>query len=244
MPGRTVVVEITARGGGVANADRSRELGVDDRVSIRLEPDDDARVLDHELGHAVIGLEDEYTEDEARGCYSDAIADLPPGAPQPFPNLSPHADGRDWNGLVSGAHLGGGAQFDACIFHPTTSCRMLGSTHDHFCPVCNAAIHRALGRAAGELGNPRLPPACVLTSTRDEKFLYLRVVSWSYAPPLQVEVEVDRGRRGKMTSYGGPRQAPHLVDYRHVVSLEDLTFPIRVLCTDGSPNVAVEKIDS
>jgi hypothetical protein len=242
MPGRTVLVEITRRGGGAANADRARELAADEQVSVRLAPDDDAHVLDHELGHAIVGLEDEYTEGDANGCYPDGIADLPPGAPQPFPNLSPHPDGRDWNGLVSGAREGGGTYYDACIFHPTDSCRMLHSRDERFCPVCNAAIHRALGRAARELGNPNMPPACVVTSTRDDETLHVRVVSWSYVPPLEVDVEEVHGRT-KHVNRGIARQAPHLVDYRVDLPLEDLQFPVRILCTDGSPNVVVEKID-
>jgi hypothetical protein len=243
MPGRTVVVEITPRGGGAANADRARELGADERTSIRMVQLDSARVFDHELGHAIVGLADEYTEDDANGCYPHPLADLPAGAPQPFPNLSPHADGRDWNGLVSGAEEGGGAYYDACIFHPTDECRMLISGEDHFCPVCNAAIHRALSRAAGEIGNPNQPPACVVTSTRDDERLHVRVVSWSFVPPLEVTVEF-LGKDGRKTkTYGFPVHAPHLVDHRVDVELEDLAFPVRVLCTDGTRNVAVEKIE-
>lgn len=244
MPGRTILVEVLNRGGGNPNADGARELGPDDRSSIRIAPDSGLSVVEHELGHAVIGLADEYTFDGANGCYPEPITDLPPGAPQPFPNLSPHADGRDWKGLVSGAVPGGAAFYDACIYHPTDSCRMLGEDYDHWCPVCDAAIHRALGRAARDLGNPNNPPACVVTSTRDENALRVRVVSWSYVFPLKVTVENHReGWRAKEKSYGWALRAPHLVDHRVDIPLEGLEFPVRIVCTDGSPNVAVERID-
>jgi hypothetical protein len=244
MPGRTVIVFITSGGGGAANADRGRgELGADEKTSVRLAPDDDARTLDHELGHAIIGLGDEYTEDDANGCYPDALTDLPPGAPQPIPNLSPHGDGRDWNGLVSGAREGGGAWYDACIFHPTDSCRMLRSRDEQFCPVCNAAIDRALSRAARELGNPKTPPRCVVTSTRDETMLHVRVVSWSHVPKLEVEVVFDHDDDSKRRAFGHPTDAPHLVDFRVDEPLAKLRFPVRALCSDGSRNVAVERIE-
>lgn len=234
MAGRTVVVEVADLDGDFAraNSDNSAELAAKEGVAVRIAKTDGAGVLDHELGHAIIGLGDEYTDAGASGCYPHAMLDLPEGAPQPYPNLSAHADGRDWGGLVSGAEPGGEALYDRCIYHPTNACRMLHSAHAGFCPVCQNAIDHALAHAAGD--EPLKPPSCVVTSTRDEKEIHVRVVGWTDSPPILASVGYSNTshRHEVSSAWGSPTW--RLVDHRIDISLDGLELPIDVSCDDAS----------
>lgn len=164
VPSVDVVVVVFNTTGGRINAPRPVEpLSPVGLVAFDL--DADAHVLDHELGHALVHLGDEYTD--VPGCFGED--NNPPPAPYApgdwwnslefVPNLSTDASGGRWRGLVTGA-LVGGRRYQGCVYHPTARCRMGDDSSQPFCPVCEAAIARTLRRYRD--GIDETPPACGL----------------------------------------------------------------------------------
>ncbi|MFH1809736.1 MAG: M64 family metallopeptidase [Pseudomonadota bacterium] len=122
----------------------------------------DAAVLDHELGHALIGLGDEYSD--VGGCYGHDEQPMFTTAADDLvevPNLTRDAEGAKWHALVQGA-LPGGRRHASCVYHPTDSCRMLASHSERYCPVCERAIEQTLGSWRGVNDGP---PRCVLEAS-------------------------------------------------------------------------------
>lgn len=191
VPSVDVVVVLFNTVRGRVNAPRTVEphspVGM---VAINL--DADARVLDHELGHALVHLGDEYTD--LPGCF---CADLnPPPAPHSpgdwwnslefVPNLTTDLTGARWRGLVSGA-LAGGRRYAGCVYHPTARCRMGDDASQPFCPVCEAAVARTLRRYRD--GIDETPPACGLyvAAAQGDRFVVCpRVVAFSGAARVAV----------------------------------------------------------
>jgi hypothetical protein len=136
-------------GRGHAGGDPSFGPGV-----VVLNHGDSHRVFTHEMGHALVGLADEYVEfDDTH--YMATSYERWTMDPLP-PNLSLSAD-ESWGGLVSGTVEGGG-RFARGVYRPTRSCRMSDSRSEEvsFCPVCAAAIQGMLaGRRGIADGRPR-----------------------------------------------------------------------------------------
>lgn len=115
-----------------------------------------ADVLEHELGHAVVDLGDEYVDVDACHEHSDVFAGLEvsrnlPAADLDAPNLTLDETGARWADIVDGAEEGG-QRYASCIYHPPHgdgSCRMEDSSSSSWCPVCDAAITDALSVRAG-----------------------------------------------------------------------------------------------
>lgn len=104
---------------------------------VLISSEDDWKVLQHELGHALFGLDDEYTEFE--WCSERAPSD--PYEMLPKPNVD-FAQTPKWRFIVDSFELGGGHWL--CLGHPTSTCAMLDSSETSFCPVCQAHIQEAL----------------------------------------------------------------------------------------------------
>jgi hypothetical protein len=115
-----------------------------------------ADVLEHELGHAVVGLGDEYADVDACREDTDVFAGLVvsrnlPAADLDAPNLTLDPTGARWADIVDGAEEGG-QRYGSCIYHPPHGdggCRMEHSSSSAWCPVCDAAITDALSVRAG-----------------------------------------------------------------------------------------------
>jgi len=125
--------------------------------------DHDAATLTHELGHAVLGLGDEYTDTpEAFDGGLGGFAFWYPGpADVREPNLSLDPTGAKWRHIVPSA-VEGGARRKTGVYHPAERCRM-NRPSDPFCPVCAAeAAAFVLPFSGGNDG----PPRCHLESTR------------------------------------------------------------------------------
>ena len=121
---------------------------------IRMRHENSYRMLTHEMGHALVGLGDEYVDFERRHYLADKYETWT-GNPLP-PNLSLSPD-EDWGGLVEGAVEGGG-RFAYGVYRPTNRCLMLDSEAE-FCPVCSAAIDDVITARRGRLDGP---PRCGL----------------------------------------------------------------------------------
>jgi hypothetical protein len=164
VPAADVAVVLMNLHVGRANAPLQRasdeDLGV---VVIGL--DDVAHVLDHELGHALVNLGDEYVD--GGDCYLRDAS--PPGvtfSPGDWwttlaeqPNLTTDPNGARWSSVLRGARAGG-ARFARCVYHPTDRCRMGDDSRDGYCPVCDDAIERALRDVRAGVDNR--PPRCGL----------------------------------------------------------------------------------
>lgn len=155
VPQADAVVVIINSGHGRANAT------FDGTIFMNLA--DDGRTLSHELGHAVLGLGDEYSDTERShdgGVWTAFRFRYPGVADVPQPNLSVDPSGGKWRGLVDSV-VEGGARYKRGIFHPTERCRMNRSS-DPFCPVCAA---EAAAFVLPFRGVNDGPPRCHLEST-------------------------------------------------------------------------------
>jgi hypothetical protein len=120
---------------------------------IRMLHGDSHRVLTHELGHALIGLADEYVDfDRAHPVVGRYVRWTTSPLP---PNLSLDPD-ETWGGLVNGTREGGG-RFATGVYRPTDRCRMFDAHRAvPFCPVCSAAVDAVLAARRGiDDGAPR-----------------------------------------------------------------------------------------
>ena len=144
---------------------------------IALQKTDDGRVLTHELGHALAGLGDEYSESAQsypeetpqtsvyRSWFGDRLVEIP--------NLSLDPTGAKWQPLVTGAQEGG-MRYQRGISHPTGSCRMRREADPRFCPVCSDAIDQVLAvREGANDGPPSISLA--LTEPADQVFYSLTI---------------------------------------------------------------------
>lgn len=121
---------------------------------IRISTDVSHRVITHELGHALVGLRDEYVEFPHRHYLADQYERW--NANPLAPNLSLSPD-EQWEGLVEGSHEGGD-RYAQGVYRPTNSCRMIDAYADIiFCPVCSAAIDEFID---GKRGKEDGPPRC------------------------------------------------------------------------------------
>lgn len=130
----------------VVRGSLGRANGGDFRV--RISDLDSTDVLRHELGHALFGLGDEYTEFQQ--CPWQLPDDHVLRGPSPdvseerllaVPNLTRVEDPAKWLGAAPAVEDGGGRW--PCLNHPTQSCLMLGEG-SAFCPVCEAAVRERL----------------------------------------------------------------------------------------------------
>jgi IgA Peptidase M64 len=138
---------------------------------------EDGRVLTHELGHALIGLGDEYSEsletypseDTQSPIYNAWVGERLVNVP----NLTLDPIGTKWKDLVSGTEVGG-RRYAAGIYHPSTTCRMLDHNHPRFCPVCSDAIDKVLGLRDGVNDGPPIF-GLSLTESPDQVFHSLTI---------------------------------------------------------------------
>lgn len=98
---------------------------------IRLDDRDPSAFL-HELGHALLGVGDEYAEESRI-----PAADLARIAT--FPNLSIDPSGRRWAHIVSTTHEGGGG-YRRGVWRAERDCRMRSCRSEAFCRVCLAQL--------------------------------------------------------------------------------------------------------
>jgi hypothetical protein len=97
-------------------------------------------VLQHEFGHVLAGLFDEWS--------------LTSNGATPYPEMIPPTDTRNcfdqrnpppphWNGLAGSGSLPGCDLYYTGVVHAFENCRMGASHHTHFCEVCKRNMDRA-----------------------------------------------------------------------------------------------------
>jgi hypothetical protein len=228
-----IVVLNTSKGRGNAVYADGWRNGV-----VRLNRDDDDRVLTHELGHALVGLDDEYADADA--CWvppavGDCTGDV---ALIDRPNVTTDPSGAKWSALVSGA-VPGGERYGACIFHPTTDCRMNHVHADDFCPVCKNEIKDMF---AARLGTGGGPPKCEieLSQRRDlvSGHLFVTAHAFSRRAPVTMTFTV-----------GGAEVAASESSYWHAmvgvpIMPSALPATIGVRCTDALGRSSTASIDA
>lgn len=124
---------------------------------------DDGTTLSHELGHALIGLGDEYSDTSLD--FDGGLGSFPFKYPGPAdaraePNLTTDPAGSKWRDVVASVVEGGG-RYKTGVFHPTHRCRM-NRTNDAFCPVCAAEAAAYVLPFSGANDGP---PRCFVEST-------------------------------------------------------------------------------
>jgi hypothetical protein len=198
---------------------------------------DDTNVFEHELGHAVACLGDEYgpfvcseseRSDPFQAAFETEIAPLAQA------NLSERSDGHEWQAVVPGAVPGGGGDLGACVYHPARSCRMGDEKSGAFCPVCSAAIDRVLAHRAGELSEA---PRCVVQLDQDPNALSgrveVRLVAATLDPPMSASLRVvdDEGR--ELGSMDLPPSDQGFITTGGPFELSTRGGYLRALCKDG-----------
>lgn len=179
---------------GRANADR--RTGSPGIRHLRIRAGSSHRVLSHELGHALIGLGDEYGDQGADGdgecfecdesCRTDHFHGPEAGTYRTAPNVTIDPEGRRWSHVTDQVREGGDG-YDCGVYHPGEVCRMESSSESRFCSVCRDAIDR---RLRGFLDEPVPPLICDLSWGRDEEEptdVALTVESASAAAPVEME---------------------------------------------------------
>ncbi len=179
---------------------RASAGGLVDTPTVRLSRSDDFLVLDHELGHALVGLGDEYVDGSAHFTAPEMLFGTWPH-PEPHftrdaANLSIYGDGRRWAHLADGARPGSGG-YASGVYHPPFSCRMGRGEARRFCPVCDHAINAWLTGAA-------TPTRCEITVTAEDGLHRIHAgppPGW----PERVETTLQGGRRAGAIVGQGPR---------------------------------------
>jgi hypothetical protein len=198
VPAADVVVVLMNHRGARANAPRMRGFEQDLGLAL-LGRQHDARVLDHELGHALVHLGDEYVD--GGDCWGEGGA-APGVARSPgdwwsdlaeSPNLTQDPAGARWSALVRGARAGG-ARHARCVYHPTDACRMGDDSARPFCPVCDDAIERVLRDVRAGVDNRA--PRCGLYVAARAVDGQLVVCPFTRGPGGPVRIEV-RGMNGE-----------------------------------------------
>jgi hypothetical protein len=141
-PDADVIVVVARGSGGRPNAPGA----IQGEGRLLLGEDHSHLTLTHELGHALFGLGDEYTEiDELHPLVAHSITT---SSPRLRPNVSLDP-GEGWGGAYAGT-VEGAELYSRGVYRPTDSCRMLRSqTDEHFCPVCSDHIDRWLRARRG-----------------------------------------------------------------------------------------------
>lgn len=179
---------------------RASAGGFVDAPTVKLTRSDDFLVLDHELGHALVGLGDEYVDGSGR--YTPpAFAYSSWPHPEPYltrdaPNLSIYGDGRRWAELADGARAGSGG-YASGVYHPPYRCRMGAGEANRFCPVCDHAIDAWLAGGEG-------PTTCEITVAMEDGLHRIHAgppPGW----PGRVEATLQGGTRAGSVVGKGPR---------------------------------------
>lgn len=195
-----VVVILLNSDEGRANAQRRSNI---ERTHLtRIRTGHSHQVLDHELGHALIGLGDEYSDrwgakegecyecddfcrtDKFHGPEASVLANVP--------NLTIDEQGTRWEGLVDGAEPGGWG-YDCGIYHPGESCRMKSSSTQGYCRVCRAAIQRRLNSFVGGRTTPpdcRVVARTPLPETDWDGEKWIEVDVSTLAPPVEMTLDI------------------------------------------------------
>lgn len=192
VPAADVVVVLMNHRGARANAPRMRGLEEDLGLAV-LGRQHDARVLDHELGHALVHLGDEYVD--GGDCWGEGNAS--PGLTRSpgdwwsdlaeSPNLTQDPTGARWSAVLRGARAGG-ARHARCVYHPTDACRMGDDSARPFCPVCDDAIERTLRDVRAGVDNRA--PRCGLYLAGRTVDGQLSVCPFTRGPGGPVRIEV------------------------------------------------------
>lgn len=163
---------------------------------VRVNPLVSGATVNHELGHAIFGLADEYG-------YEPSC--LYPVEPMPeyttgelffqFPNASSEPTGAKWSAILSGA-VKGGLGYENCVYHPGPPCLMNEGALP-FCPVCSDAVNRTLDAWEGkDDGPPRCGLELAVLPTFVQGSLGLNVTVFDRNAPTHYSLKVDGSETG------------------------------------------------
>ena len=208
---------------------------------VRINPLVDGMVLNHEFGHALFHLGDEYATEPA--CFTPP--DLPQFTTADFlydtPNLSTDKTGAKWAASVQGAEAGG-MDFIYCLWHPTPKC-LMNDAQSPFCAVCSAALDATLDAREGKNDGP---PRCGIElgsflPTFVHGSLDARVVVFDRNHPTHYSLKLDGAEIAKGdAAFWYQRASAPAVD---TTKLGNGTHSLQLDCQDALGATSTVKLD-
>lgn len=209
-------------------------------VFVRLNPLVSPSIVNHELGHALFHLGDEYGGEAA--CFTppnlatygtaDHLFDLP--------NVSMEETGKKWAAIHSGAKAGGlGYQY--CVYAPGLPCLMNEGTLP-FCPVCSKAIDATLDAREGK--NDGAPVCGIELAALLPTFVHgtfeVRALVFDRNPPTHWSLKIDGTEIGQGDVATWYARLPRSYDSK---KLANGMHAITVDCRDRLGTTASARLD-
>ncbi|MBI5546686.1 MAG: hypothetical protein HY901_22615 [Deltaproteobacteria bacterium] len=233
-----VIVVVMSTMVGTPNASAGPTL---DRPSfVRVNPLVNEAILNHEFGHALFHLGDEYGTEPA--CFTPP--DLPAFSTADYlfdlPNVSTESTGAKWAALHQGAATGG-LGYRHCLSHPGPPC-LMNEGNLPFCPVCQAAVVATLDAREGKQDGA---PRCGLELVDDQPTyvqgsLAFRAVVFDRNYPSSFAVDLDGAEVATGTVAHWYDRVEASTDTR---ALANGVHALRIRCEDGLGAQAQQTIE-
>jgi hypothetical protein len=178
---------------------------------VRINPLVSGATLNHEFGHALFHLGDEYALEPA--CYTPP--DLPAFMTEDYffdlPNVSSEDTGKKWAALYPGA-TAGGMGYRYCLYHPGPACLMNEGALP-FCAVCSKAVDQTLDAREGkDDGPPRCGIELSLLPTYLHGSVALGATVFDRNAPTHYSLAIDGTETGQGDVAGWHQRIPGTLD--------------------------------
>ncbi|MGC4113572.1 MAG: M64 family metallopeptidase [Myxococcales bacterium] len=210
-PGTTIDVIVVVMRTNAGSPNASAGPVPEHPAFVRINPLVSEATVNHEFGHALFHLGDEYALEPA--CYTPP--DLPAFMTEDYlfdlPNVSSEETGKKWASIYQGA-VAGGLGYRYCLYHPGPACLMNEGALP-FCAICSHAIDRTLDAWEGKNdGAPRCGLELSLLPTYVHGNVTLGVSVFDRNPPTHYSLAVDGTKTGSGDVAAWQQRVPGTLD--------------------------------